>query len=273
MIPVRRIFGLEAYITDYHFENMSRFILLTSLIVGYAYGVEYFIAWYSGGRVRADRRSGMRAFGPYWFSTWMHDHLQRRDPAAALVQEAAHAHADRSSCSRTSSTSACGSSATSSSSRRSRASTIPAAWGLYTPSLVELIDPRRQLLLLQHVLPALPQDVPGDRDLRGEGARRSTRVTMAARTARTPTEVPTDGRARQRLTTTRRTSPTVVRKLKDRGFTDLDDLLAGAVQRASKTRWIRGPRKVRAFTLIGGLLGVVTGYAHADLDVDTTGRS
>ena len=27
---------------------MSRFILFTSLICGYAYGAEYFIAWYSG---------------------------------------------------------------------------------------------------------------------------------------------------------------------------------------------------------------------------------
>src|SRR5574342_1004841 len=48
MIPVRRIYGLEGYITDYHFENMSRFLLLTSLIVGYAYCAEYFMAWYSG---------------------------------------------------------------------------------------------------------------------------------------------------------------------------------------------------------------------------------
>jgi molybdopterin-containing oxidoreductase family membrane subunit len=70
MIPVRRIFGLEEYITDYHFENMSRFILLTSTIVGYAYGAEYFIAWYSG--VEAERTSFfMRAFGPYWISTWI----------------------------------------------------------------------------------------------------------------------------------------------------------------------------------------------------------
>ena len=38
MIPVRRIFGLQEYITEYHFENMSRFILLTSIICGYAYG-------------------------------------------------------------------------------------------------------------------------------------------------------------------------------------------------------------------------------------------
>ncbi len=70
MIPVRRIFGLEEYLTDYHFENMSRFILLTSCIVGYAYGIEYFIAWYSG--VEAERTSFfMRAFGPYWISTWI----------------------------------------------------------------------------------------------------------------------------------------------------------------------------------------------------------
>jgi len=70
MIPVRRIYGLERYITDYHFENMSRFILLTSLIVGYAYAAEYFIAWYSG--VEFERTSFyLRAFGPYWISTWI----------------------------------------------------------------------------------------------------------------------------------------------------------------------------------------------------------
>jgi molybdopterin-containing oxidoreductase family membrane subunit len=69
LIPVRRIFHLERYLTDYHFENMSRFILLTSTICGYAYGVEYFIAWYSG--VEAEGTSfWLRAFGPYWFSTW-----------------------------------------------------------------------------------------------------------------------------------------------------------------------------------------------------------
>ena len=70
MIPVRRIFGLEAYITNYHFENMSRFLLLTSTIVGYAYASEYFVAWYSG--VEAEQSSfWLRAFGPYWISTWV----------------------------------------------------------------------------------------------------------------------------------------------------------------------------------------------------------
>jgi molybdopterin-containing oxidoreductase family membrane subunit len=70
MIPTRRIFGLEHIITDYHFENMCRFLLLTSNIVAYAYAIEYFIAWYSG--VEAERTSfWLRAFGPYWISTWI----------------------------------------------------------------------------------------------------------------------------------------------------------------------------------------------------------
>jgi molybdopterin-containing oxidoreductase family membrane subunit len=69
MVPVRRIFRLEPYITDYHFENMGRFLLFTSTICGYAYGAEYFIAWYSG--VEPEQTSfWLRAFGPYWFSTW-----------------------------------------------------------------------------------------------------------------------------------------------------------------------------------------------------------
>ena len=69
LIPVRRIFRLERYLTDYHFENMSRFILLTSTICGYAYAAEYFIAWYSG--VEFEQSSfWLRAFGPYWISTW-----------------------------------------------------------------------------------------------------------------------------------------------------------------------------------------------------------
>jgi molybdopterin-containing oxidoreductase family membrane subunit len=70
VIPIRRIYGLEAYITDYHFENMARFILLTSTIVGYSYATEYFIAWYSG--VEPEQTSFfLRAFGPYWVSTWI----------------------------------------------------------------------------------------------------------------------------------------------------------------------------------------------------------
>jgi Ni/Fe-hydrogenase subunit HybB-like protein len=47
LVPMRKIFALEAYFTVRHFDMMARLILLTSLIVGYAYIVEYFMAWYS----------------------------------------------------------------------------------------------------------------------------------------------------------------------------------------------------------------------------------
>ena len=93
MIPVRRIYGLEEYITDYHFENMSRFLLLTSLIVGYAYVVEYFIAWYSG--VESEQTSFCHArLRAVLVLDLDDDHLQRRHPAALLVQEAAHPRPD-----------------------------------------------------------------------------------------------------------------------------------------------------------------------------------
>ncbi len=47
IVPVRQSFGLQAYLTKNHFDNMGKLILLTSSIVGYAYGMEYFMAWYS----------------------------------------------------------------------------------------------------------------------------------------------------------------------------------------------------------------------------------
>lgn len=47
LIPLRKWLGLEKYIRIWHFENLAKVLLVTSLIVGYAYGTEYFIAWYS----------------------------------------------------------------------------------------------------------------------------------------------------------------------------------------------------------------------------------
>jgi Ni/Fe-hydrogenase subunit HybB-like protein len=47
LIPLRRAFRLDAYLTQEHLENLAKLIILTGLIVGYAYGVETYIAWYS----------------------------------------------------------------------------------------------------------------------------------------------------------------------------------------------------------------------------------
>jgi len=47
-VPIRKIFHLEKYITLDNYDGMAKMIILTSLIVGYAYGTEFFMAWYSG---------------------------------------------------------------------------------------------------------------------------------------------------------------------------------------------------------------------------------
>ncbi len=48
LIPVRRVFRVEHIIRMYHLEAMAKLLLFTSLIVGYAYGVEFFVVWYAG---------------------------------------------------------------------------------------------------------------------------------------------------------------------------------------------------------------------------------
>ena len=53
LIPLRKLLGIEEYITIRHFENLAKLIIVTSLIVGYAYLTEFFVAWYSGKPVRA----------------------------------------------------------------------------------------------------------------------------------------------------------------------------------------------------------------------------
>jgi molybdopterin-containing oxidoreductase family membrane subunit len=47
-IPIRAIYGLEDFITMRHLHNMALVILATGLFVAYGYGMEGFMAWYSG---------------------------------------------------------------------------------------------------------------------------------------------------------------------------------------------------------------------------------
>jgi molybdopterin-containing oxidoreductase family membrane subunit len=70
MVGLRWAFGLEAYVTEYHFENMAKLMLLTSLIVGYAYAVEYFLAYYSADLI--EQQSFLwRARGAYAVPFWI----------------------------------------------------------------------------------------------------------------------------------------------------------------------------------------------------------
>ena len=48
LIPLRKLQRLERLITPDHFDRLSKVLLLTSLIVGYAYASEFILAYYSG---------------------------------------------------------------------------------------------------------------------------------------------------------------------------------------------------------------------------------
>lgn len=67
MLPARWLFDLHDMITAKHVDVMSKIILLTGTIVGYAYIMELFTAWYSGNPY--ERYAFLnRTTGPYWWA-------------------------------------------------------------------------------------------------------------------------------------------------------------------------------------------------------------
>jgi len=70
MVICRVAFGLKGLITLLHFDRMAKLMLLTGTIVGYAYGIEFFIAWYSGNPFERFVFLN-RALGPYAWAYWI----------------------------------------------------------------------------------------------------------------------------------------------------------------------------------------------------------
>ncbi|MEZ6195900.1 MAG: NrfD/PsrC family molybdoenzyme membrane anchor subunit [Planctomycetota bacterium] len=70
MVPARKLLGLEEIITIRHLENMNKIILATGTMVGYAYSLEFFIAWYSGNPYEGFTFLN-RAFGSYGWAYWI----------------------------------------------------------------------------------------------------------------------------------------------------------------------------------------------------------
>ncbi|MGB1928566.1 MAG: NrfD/PsrC family molybdoenzyme membrane anchor subunit [Mariniblastus sp.] len=70
LVPVRKLYGLENLITLRHLENMNKIIMATGMMVGTAYGIEFFIAWYSGVPYESYAFYN-RAFGNYWWAYWI----------------------------------------------------------------------------------------------------------------------------------------------------------------------------------------------------------
>lgn len=69
MLPARKMLKLKEIVTMKHIENMNKIILVTSSMVGYAYCMEFFIAWYSGNEYESFAFIN-RAFGPYAWAYW-----------------------------------------------------------------------------------------------------------------------------------------------------------------------------------------------------------
>ncbi len=69
-IPARQLWGLKNFITMRHLENMNKIILVTGSMVGFAYMMELFIAWYSGAMYEwfAFRN---RMFGQHAWAYWI----------------------------------------------------------------------------------------------------------------------------------------------------------------------------------------------------------
>jgi Ni/Fe-hydrogenase subunit HybB-like protein len=70
VIPVRKLYHLEDFVTARHLDYMAKVMLATGLIVAYGYAIETFCAFYSGNRFEHDMMIN-RMFGPYGPFYWM----------------------------------------------------------------------------------------------------------------------------------------------------------------------------------------------------------
>ncbi len=70
LIIVRKVFNMQHIITVNTLEKMNKILLATGSMVGYAYAMEFFIAWYSGNPIEQFTFIN-RAFGPYAWAYWI----------------------------------------------------------------------------------------------------------------------------------------------------------------------------------------------------------
>mgnify|MGYP001337025996 CR=1 FL=1 len=70
MLPLRAIYRLEDLITQYHIDCMTKIVLATGSMVGYAYAMEFFIAAYGANDFEIFAFVN-RAFGNYAWAYWI----------------------------------------------------------------------------------------------------------------------------------------------------------------------------------------------------------
>ncbi|MEX1041066.1 MAG: NrfD/PsrC family molybdoenzyme membrane anchor subunit, partial [Pirellulaceae bacterium] len=69
MVPAREMLNLKEVVTQRHLENICKILLATGMMVGYAYAIEFFVAWYSGNGYEQFAFIN-RAFGPFSWAYW-----------------------------------------------------------------------------------------------------------------------------------------------------------------------------------------------------------
>jgi molybdopterin-containing oxidoreductase family membrane subunit len=69
VIPLRKFYGLEDFITGRHLRNSAKVMLATGLIVSYGYMMETWTAWYSANTYEEFMMRN-RFFGPYALFYW-----------------------------------------------------------------------------------------------------------------------------------------------------------------------------------------------------------
>lgn len=69
MVLAREVYGLKDLVTMRVLENMNKIMLVTGTMVGYAYSMEFFIAWYGGNPYERFTFIN-RAMGPYAWAYW-----------------------------------------------------------------------------------------------------------------------------------------------------------------------------------------------------------
>jgi len=70
IVLARLLFNVKGLMTIHHLENMNKVILATGMMVGYAYAMEFFMAWYSGYEYETFAFIN-RASGPYAWAYWI----------------------------------------------------------------------------------------------------------------------------------------------------------------------------------------------------------
>ncbi|MBG28895.1 MAG: hydrogenase [Opitutae bacterium] len=70
LLPLRAVFNLQDLINQKHVDNMCKITLATGSMVGYAYSMEFFIAWYGANEFEGFAFIN-RAFGNYWWAYWI----------------------------------------------------------------------------------------------------------------------------------------------------------------------------------------------------------